>query len=117
MTPLMQILYLEDDPDIQKLVSLSLEFIGEFTLKICSSGQEAVNEIEAFKPQLLLFDVMMPDLGSPEALRQIRKIEAYKDTPALFMTAMVLTDEVQGYLDMGVVKVIGKPFDPMTLAE
>jgi two-component system OmpR family response regulator len=42
---------------------------------------------------------------------------AYKDTPAIFMKAKVQPDEVQGCLNLGVVSVIAKPFDPMTLAK
>ena len=116
MQPLERILYAEDESDIQQVASLALEVVGGFTLKTCNSGLEAVNEIEAFAPQLLLFDVMMPDLDGPSALAKIREIEAYKDTPAIFMTAKVQPAEVQQYLDMGAVDVIPKPFDPMTLA-
>jgi len=116
MQPLERILYAEDESDIQQVASLALEVVGGFTLKTCNSGLEAVNEIEAFAPQLLLFDVMMPEMDGPTALAKIREIEAYKDTPAIFMTAKVQPAEVQQYLDMGAVDVIPKPFDPMTLA-
>ena len=112
-----RILYAEDDPDIRQLVSMLLEFAGGFTLKACNSGLEALNEIDAFEPQLLLFDVMMPGMNGPDALLQIRKLEAHRDTPVIFMTAKVQPDEMQGYLDLGAVRVISKPFDPMTLAE
>jgi two-component system OmpR family response regulator len=117
MEPLVRILYAEDEPDIQLLVSQSLEVIGGYTLKICSTGREAVNEIEAFDPQVLILDVMMPDLDGPGALQEIRKIEAYRETPVIFLTAKVQINEVEGYFGMGVVDVIAKPFDPMTLAE
>ena len=116
MQTLERILYAEDEPDIQQVASLALEVVGGFTLKTCNSGLEAVNEIEGFAPQLLLFDVMMPDLDGPTALAKIREIEAYRETPAIFMTAKVQPAEVQKYLDMGAVDVIPKPFDPMTLA-
>jgi len=115
--PLVRILYAEDEPDIQQLVSLALEVVGGFTLKICQSGLEALNEVETFKPQLLLLDVMMPDLDGPGALKSIRAIEAYRDIPAIFITAKVQEGEVQGYLKLGAADVITKPFDPMTLAE
>jgi len=116
MQILERILYAEDEADIQQVASLALEMVGGFTLKICNSGLEAADACEAFEPQLLLFDVMMPDLDGPGALAKIRDIEAYKTTPAIFMTAKVQPEEVQGYLDMGAVEVIAKPFDPMTLA-
>jgi len=116
MQALERILYAEDEEDIQQVASLALEMVGGFTLKTCNSGLLAVNEIEAFEPQLLLFDVMMPDMDGPTALAKIREMNVYKETPAIFMTAKVQPGEVQGYLDMGAVDVIAKPFDPMTLA-
>ncbi len=111
-----RILYAEDDPDIQQVAQLALEMVGGFTLKTCNSGLEALAEIDAFKPQLLLFDVMMPDMDGPSALAKIREMDDYRSTPAVFMTAKVQPNEVQEYLDMGAIDVVSKPFDPMTLA-
>jgi CheY-like chemotaxis protein len=116
MQTLERILYAEDEPDIQQVASLALEMVGGFTLRTCNSGLEALAEIEAFEPQLLLFDVMMPGMDGPSTLAKIREMEAYKATPAVFMTAKVQPNEIQSYLDMGAAGVIPKPFDPMTLA-
>jgi CheY-like chemotaxis protein len=116
MQRLERILYVEDEPDIQQIASLALEAVGGFTLKTCNSGQEALDEIVAFAPQLILLDVMMPEMNGPTTLAKIREIDAYRDTPAIFMTAKVQPAEVQQYKDMGAVDVIPKPFDPMTLA-
>lgn len=116
MQTLERILYAEDEADIQQVALLALEVVGDFTLKTCSSGLEAVNRVEEFEPQLLLFDVMMPDMDGPAALEKIRKIDAFRTTPVIFMTAKVQPEEVQRYLDMGALGVIAKPFDPMTLA-
>jgi len=116
MQALERILYAEDEIDIQQVASLALETVGGYTLKICGSGLVVLNEIEAFEPQLLLFDVMMPDMDGPTALEKVREMEAYKTVPAVFMTAKVQPNETQRYLDMGAVDVIAKPFDPMTLA-
>jgi two-component system OmpR family response regulator len=117
MKILERILYAEDEEDIQQVASLALEMVGGFTLKICASGKEALDACEAFEPQLLLLDVMMPDMDGPTALTKLREIEAYKRTPAIFMTAKVQPQEVQRYLDLGAAGVIAKPFDPMQLAE
>ncbi|MFT5611083.1 MAG: two-component system OmpR family response regulator [Polaribacter sp.] len=114
--PLVRILCAEDDADIQELVSLSLTMVGDLTIKRCDTGLEAVDAVEAFDPQLLLLDVMMPFLDGPGALKAIREIEAYKNIPAVFLTAKVQRHEVEGYLDFGGTRVIPKPFDPMTLA-
>jgi CheY-like chemotaxis protein len=112
-----RILYAEDDNDIQQIAILALETLGGFTIKTCNDGLEVISAIEDFIPQLILLDVMMPNMDGPNALEKIREIEAFKITPAIFMTAKVQPEEVKKYLDMGAVGVIAKPFDPMTLAD
>jgi DNA-binding response OmpR family regulator len=112
-----RILYAEDDADIQQIAILALEAIGGFTVKACNDGLEALAAIENFAPQLLLLDVMMPNMDGPKALVEIRKIDAFKNTPVIFMTAKVQEEEVNKYLNIGAIGVIAKPFDPMTLAE
>lgn len=117
MQKLERILYAEDEADIQKVTSLALETLGNFTLKICQSGAEAVSEIEGFNPQLLLFDVMMPGLDGPGAFKKIREMEGYSSIPIIFLTAKLDRSAVQTYLAIGAVDVIAKPFDPVTLAK
>ncbi|MFT5852304.1 MAG: two-component system OmpR family response regulator [Colwellia sp.] len=112
-----RILYAEDDSDIQQIAIIALETVGGFTVKICNDGLEALAAIENFAPQLLLLDVMMPNMDGPKALAKIREIHSYNKTPVIFMTARVQQAEVKKYLDMGAIGVIAKPFDPMTLAD
>lgn len=112
-----RILYAEDDDDIQQIAIIALEAIGGFTLKVCNDGAKALTAIEHFDPQLLLLDVMMPNMDGPKAFTKIREIEAFKNTPAIFMTAKIQPEEVSQYLEMGAIGVIAKPFDPMTLAD
>ena len=73
---LKKILYVEDDLDIQKVVKLALEEVGGFTVKLCSSGKKALDCIVAFKPDLVILDVMMPGLNGPDTLQEIHKIPA-----------------------------------------
>lgn len=112
-----KILYVEDDPDIQAIAIMVLDAISGFTLEACSSGNDAVTKAVAFGPDLVLLDVMMPGMDGPETLQALRKLPELANTPVVFMTAKVQPQEVQGYLDLGAVGVIAKPFDPMTLAD
>ncbi len=111
------ILYVEDEPDIRMVAQLALETVGGFTLKVCSSGEEAVLAGPGFKPDLFLLDVMMPGMDGPSTLAALRALPTLKDTPVIFMTAKVQPGEIQQYRDMGALDVIAKPFDPMTLAD
>ncbi len=110
-----RILYVEDDPDIRAVGTFALEGVGGFTVKACGSGAEAVAVAPAFRPQLFLLDVMMPEMDGPATLRALRAIESTAAVPAVFMTAKAQPAEVALYLEMGAIEVIRKPFDPMTL--
>lgn len=113
---LTRILYVEDEPDIRMVARLALETVGGFTVEVCSSGSEALAKIGPFKPQLVLLDVMMPDMDGPTTLGKLRELAEFAATPVIFMTAKVQPREVEGYKQIGAVDVIPKPFDPMTLA-
>ncbi|HEA51439.1 hypothetical protein LCGC14_0768720 [marine sediment metagenome] len=114
---LKRILMIEDEPDIRTVAELALEAIGGFELTACESGQQALERIEDCRPQLILLDVMMPGMDGPATLKAIRQLPGYAETPAVFMTAKVQSDEIQGYLAQGAAGVIPKPFDPLALAD
>ncbi|MBL4613355.1 MAG: response regulator [Magnetovibrio sp.] len=113
---LSKILYVEDDPDIQIVAKMALEAVGGYVLHVCSSGQEAITHGADFAPDLILLDVMMPDMDGPTTLKNLRMIPSLISTPAVFMTAKVMPSDVERYKELGAVDVIAKPFDPMTLA-
>jgi len=117
MSELKRILYAEDEPDIQAVAKIALEVVGVFELKICNNGEEALANAVSYSPDLLLFDVMMPGMDGPSALKAIKALPELADTPAIFMTAKVQPTEVAEYKALGAIDVIAKPFDPMTLAD
>ncbi|MFZ6743909.1 response regulator [Undibacterium sp. JH2W] len=114
---LASILYVEDDADIQTVAQIALEVVGGFSLKTCSSGAQAIAEVSAgFVPDLLLLDVMMPNMDGPTTLAELRKLPITKTTPVIFMTAKVQSSEMEFYKSLGAIGVIAKPFDPMELS-
>ena len=113
---LQRILYIEDEPDIRAVASIALESVGGFTLKTCSSGEEALESAAAFDPDLILLDVMMPGMDGPSTLAALREIPGLADTAAMFMTAKVQPQEIEHFKSLGAIEVIAKPFDPMGLA-
>jgi CheY-like chemotaxis protein len=114
---LSRLLYVDDDPTLALLTRISLERVGGFTVKTCSSGTEALAEVEAFAPDLILLDVMMPVLDGPATLQALRRLPGLADVPVIFMTAKVQGDELARYRELGAADVIGKPFDPVKLPE
>lgn len=114
---LQRILYVEDEPDIQTVAKLALEMIGGYRVMICGSGQEALDKVGGFAPDLILLDVMMPGMDGPGTLQKLRANPATSAIPVIFLTAKVQSSEVAHYQALGALNVIAKPFDPMTLAE
>lgn len=114
--PLNRILFVEDDPDIQTVARLGLNAVGGFIVEICSSGRQAVEAAPTFSPDLILLDVMMPGMDGITTLKALRELTPTANTPVIFLTAKVQTHEVAFYKELGVLDVIAKPFDPMTLS-
>jgi CheY-like chemotaxis protein len=111
------ILYIEDETDIQAVARLALEAIGGFVVETCSSGREGVAEAEKNPPDIILLDVMMPEMDGPATLLALRQLPDLAGVPVVFMTAKVQPQEVANYRALGAADVIAKPFDPMTLAD
>jgi len=114
---LQRILYLEDVPEIAEIGMMALEDIGGFQVKHCTTGREAIEAFRTFKPQLCLFDVMLPDISGLEVLKVIHALPEGSDVPVIFMTAKAQSHEQEHYLACGAVGVIVKPFNPLRLSD
>ena len=117
MRELRRILHVDDDEDIRAIGAMALELIGKFEILQCASGKQAIEEAEAFSPNLLLLDYMMPGMDGKETLRELRKLPSLKAVPVVFMTARVNGDLSNNLCRNGALDVIAKPFDPIVLAD
>lgn len=115
-TDLRSILYIEDDLHVRTTAKLVLEVIGKFAVRACSSGREALFAAQDFHPDLILLDVMMPDLDGIETLALLRCLPHLADTPALFVTSLTTPDDIDRYMAAGAIGVIAKPLVPLRLA-
>lgn len=112
-----KILYVEDDNDVATIVIMSLQVVGGFETAHLSSGIEALELLPKFKPDLILLDVMMPEIDGLELFQRMKEIPEGKNVPYIFLTARVQDDEVRSYYDLGARAVIAKPFDPRAMCE
>jgi CheY-like chemotaxis protein len=117
MNQLQRILYVEDDPDIQAVAKLALEVVGGFTVQTCGRGAQALQLCVDFAPDLVLLDVMMPEMDGPSTLAALRELPGMARIPVVFMTAKVQFAEITYYKSLGAREVISKPFDPMLLSD
>ena len=117
MSELEKVLFVDDDPAIRDLIDVALSTVGGLSARGFASGEEAVSAAQEFAPQLLLLDVMMPDMDGPMTMSALKSLDGLEAAPAVFLTAKVHGKEVERLMGLGAVRVLPKPFDPMTLAD
>ncbi len=112
---LKNILYVEDDLHVRTTAKLVLEVIGQFTVRDCGSGREALAAARDFHPDLILLDVLMPELDGLTTLEMLRRFPHMADTPALFVTGLTDDSDILKYVEAGAIGVIPKPLMPLRL--
>jgi two-component system KDP operon response regulator KdpE len=106
------VLVADDEPRITKLVSLALAGEG-FRVVTASGGEDALAKAEEFRPDIVLLDIVMPDLDGIEVMRQMRE---RRPVPVILLTAKgSIADKAKG-LDLGADDYVAKPFHPDELA-
>ncbi|MEE2001018.1 response regulator [Alkalimonas sp. MEB108] len=114
---LTRIMHVENDESIRMITEMALVDVAGFELLSCDGGQSALEQAEAFAPELVLLDVMMPKMDGLQTLAELRKLPLLASTPVVFMTAKIQQAEKQQYLDAGAIAVVEKPFEPMELGD
>lgn len=114
----MKLLYVDDEPDIREVAVMSLEMDPELEVRPVESGRAALALLDAgaWAPDVIMLDVMMPDMDGPTTLAAIRERPATAATPVIFITARAQDRDRERLLGLGAAGVITKPFDPMNLA-
>ena len=117
MKRLQRVLHVEDVPSIQVVTRIALEKLGGYEVLSCASGQAALAEVQAFAPDLILLDMMLPQMTGLELLVQLSALIDLGKTPVVLLTGHA--DEVAAPEELrrlGVRKLLHKPFNPLQLA-
>jgi two-component system, OmpR family, alkaline phosphatase synthesis response regulator PhoP len=112
---MIKVLIAEDEKDIRRLVSFVLTREG-YTVIEASDGKEALETAEKENPDIILLDVMMPQVDGYEVCRRLRANPAFSDTPLLLLSAKGQTYEIGEGLRAGATDYLVKPFAPRDLA-
>ena len=115
MGAISKVLLVDDEPDIRRIGELSLKRVGGFDVVMASSGGEAVTLAATFRPDVILLDVMMPEMDGPQTLAKLRTNPDLANVPIIFVTAKVQREDVLRLKALGAIGVVSKPFDPMAL--
>jgi CheY-like chemotaxis protein len=115
-TPI-EILYVDDEPDIRMIAKLSLELDPGLTVRTAGTGDDALAMLlTGWTPDVVLLDVMMPEIDGPTLAGMIGRLPHCAHVPIVFMTARARGSDIASYHGLGARGVIVKPFDPITLA-
>ncbi|MCS7286612.1 MAG: response regulator [Anaerolineae bacterium] len=112
-----RILCIEDEPEMIELIRIILEKKG-FEVKGAVGGKEGLEKARSEKPDLILLDLMMPEMDGWEVYRQLKSDEELKDIPVIIVTAR--SQNIDKILGLHIAKVddyITKPFGPSDLVE
>jgi CheY-like chemotaxis protein len=113
----MHALIVDDEDDIREVARMSLELIGGWTVSVAECGADAIERARALGPDVILLDVMMPDLDGVATLQILTDDPATSHIPVIFLTAKAQVGERRRLEEVGARGLIGKPFDPMSLAQ
>ena len=111
------ILIIDDEDDIRDVAQVALETIGGWRVSTVSTGPEGLTQMQADPPDVVLLDVMMPNMDGIEVFRRMRAEPQIQDIPVLLMTAKTQAADQQRFLSLGVTAIITKPFKAMLLAD
>jgi two-component system KDP operon response regulator KdpE len=106
-----KLLLIDDSQDMQKLVGLFLERDG-YTVIQASNGREGLRLLAKHQPDLVLLDIMMPEVDGWEACRRIREVS---NIPVIMLTAKSQESDIVRGLELGADDYVTKPFDPSEL--
>lgn len=104
-----QVLVVDDEKTITQALSVLLNAAG-YEVVVAHRGEEAIKQLDVEKPDLIVLDIMMPDIDGYEVCRQVRQQDNY--TPILMLTAKDESWEKVSGLELGADVYMTKPFEP-----
>jgi CheY-like chemotaxis protein len=112
-----RLLLVDDEDAIREIAQLSLERVGDWSVVTVTSGREALELVETGASfEVVLLDVMMPELDGPTTMRLLREGSLPSSVPVVFLTAKLQAADRERLHELGAAGVIAKPFDPMSLS-
>jgi len=114
MRKIPKILVVDDDPDIVEILRYNLSLAG-YEVKSASNGKECIKKAKLFLPQIILLDVMMPEMDGIEACSLLQKIPSLLNTRVIFLSARNEEYTQLSAFDAGADDYISKPVKPKIL--
>jgi excisionase family DNA binding protein len=106
-----KVLLVDDDAELVELMNKFLDEDGRFEVRIASNGFDAGLMVKEYRPDVIVLDVMLPDINGKEVCHRIRADSTLEDVRILCISGMIEEDKVQELRLAGADKFLHKPFD------
>ena len=105
-----KILIVDDDKTFTKVVKFNLESIGRFEVRVENTGERGLQAAKEYKPDLILLDLMMPDMSGDKVADQLKHSKETNNIPIILLTAIVTKKESKDHDNiLGDFDVLAKP--------
>lgn len=105
-----KLLIVDDDEDLVELISEGFQRDGRFDIRTVNNGFAAGMSVKEFRPELVILDVMLPDINGKEVCQRVRSDSSLDSVKILCISGMIESDKVQGLRDAGANDFMQKPF-------
>jgi CheY-like chemotaxis protein len=112
----LRVLLVEDDENLIEMIELAFQGEG-IQMQVAHDGREGIEKALSWRPDLILMDVVMPEMNGYEATQKIRNTPQIKNTPLFFLTAKGLEPDIRDGKNAGADCYLVKPFSPFELIE
>ncbi len=103
------VMIVDDNPkNVQVLGTILME--KKYNVSVATGGKQALAQVGKVKPEVILLDIMMPDIDGYEVCRRLKEKEETADIPVIFLTAKTDTDDIVKGFELGAVDYVTKPF-------
>jgi DNA-binding response OmpR family regulator len=114
--PAPTVLVVEDDPVILRLLEVNFELEG-FTVVLAHDGAEGIDVAIASKPDVIVSDIMMPNVSGIELVQALKADESTASIPIVLLSAKAQTGDLKAGMDAGADDYVTKPFEPLDLVD
>lgn len=111
-----KVLVIDDEPEITEIIQTFLSEAG-YRVQVENSSKNAVEKARGFKPDVILLDIMMPDIDGYNICQELKKDPEFVDTPVIFLTGKDRSDDMGRSFKSGGDMFIKKPFSCERLLE
>jgi DNA-binding response OmpR family regulator len=111
-----KVLLVEDDPVILRLLEVNFDLEG-FDVVLARDGQEGIDQARSAEPDLVISDIMMPNVSGLELVQTLKADPATAGIPIILLSAKAQSADLKAGLDAGADDYVTKPFEPLELVE